>query len=54
MGPHVDGWHNVPRRIAATGRQVKAGWFRTIDPHVVSFQFMNLAGATTLSRAGGS
>jgi hypothetical protein len=36
VGLHVDTWHNIPRHIAAPGRQVKVGWFRTIDPHVVN------------------
>ncbi|MFI6928350.1 DUF5994 family protein [Nonomuraea spiralis] len=35
VGLHVDTWPNVPRRIAAPRRQVKVGWFGTIDPHVV-------------------
>jgi hypothetical protein len=36
VGLHVDTWHNVPHSIAAPRRQVKVGWFRTIDPHVVN------------------
>lgn len=36
VGLHIDAWANIPRRIAAPGRQVKVGWFRTIDPHVVN------------------
>ncbi|MFB4273505.1 DUF5994 family protein [Nonomuraea sp. GTA35] len=36
VGLHVDIWHNIPHRIAAPGRYVKVGWFRTIDPHVVN------------------
>ncbi|MFI0422824.1 DUF5994 family protein [Spongiactinospora sp. 9N601] len=35
VGLHIDTWHNIPRRIAAPGRQVKVGWFRTIDPQVI-------------------
>ncbi|MEV1203894.1 DUF5994 family protein [Microbispora rosea] len=36
VGLHIDTWDNIPRRIAAPGRQVKVGWFRTIDAHVVT------------------
>jgi hypothetical protein len=36
VGLNIDTWHNIPRRIAAPGRQVRVGWFRTIDPHVVN------------------
>ncbi|MEU5869892.1 DUF5994 family protein [Nonomuraea sp. NPDC047529] len=36
VGLHVDTWHNIPHRIAAPGRQVRVGWFRTIDPHLIN------------------
>ncbi|TDD13392.1 DUF5994 family protein [Nonomuraea diastatica] len=36
VGLHIDTWDNIPRRIAAPGRHVKVGWFRTIDPHLVT------------------
>src|SRR5690606_35740155 len=36
VGLNIDTWHNIPRRIAAPGRQVRVGWFRTIDPHMVN------------------
>ncbi|MEV4110163.1 DUF5994 family protein [Nonomuraea sp. NPDC049695] len=36
VGLHLDTWDNIPHRIAAPGRHVKVGWFRTIDPHVVN------------------
>jgi hypothetical protein len=36
VGLHIDTWDNIPRRIAAPGRQIRVGWFRTIDPHVAN------------------
>ncbi|MEV5497700.1 DUF5994 family protein [Nonomuraea fuscirosea] len=36
VGLHIDTWDNIPHHIAAPGRHVKVGWFRTIDPHVVN------------------
>ncbi|MER6512078.1 DUF5994 family protein [Nonomuraea sp. NPDC001636] len=36
VGLHVDTWHSIPHRIAAPGRQVRVGWFRTIDPHLIN------------------
>ncbi|TMR12009.1 hypothetical protein ETD86_33900 [Nonomuraea turkmeniaca] len=36
VGLHVDTWGNIPHHIAAPGRQVKVGWFRTIEPHVIN------------------
>lgn len=32
----TDRWDAVPRRIAADGRLVRVGWFRAIDPNMVS------------------
>lgn len=29
-------WTSAPRRVSADGRVVKLGWFRSLDPHLVS------------------
>jgi len=33
---HPDAWDMVPRRLMAHGRVIRLGWFRRIDPHLVS------------------
>lgn len=42
IGLHVDAWNNIPRRFPAPGRDVRVGWFRVMDP-----------GLITLSLSGG-
>ncbi|MBT2229151.1 DUF5994 family protein [Nonomuraea sp. NEAU-A123] len=42
VGVREDAWDHIPRRIPAPGRQVKVGWFRNTDPHVIT---LILAGA---------
>ncbi|WP_285776530.1 STAS domain-containing protein [Microtetraspora sp. NBRC 13810] len=36
VGLHPDAWDNIPRRLPARGRQVRVGWFRHTDPHLIS------------------
>ncbi|MEU8401696.1 DUF5994 family protein [Nonomuraea sp. NPDC048892] len=36
VGLHMDTWETSPHRITARGRQVKVGWFRAIDPHMIN------------------
>jgi hypothetical protein len=38
-------WENAPRRIAADGRTIRLGWFRSIDP-----QLLDLTGDATRGR----
>lgn len=40
-----DGWDPAPRRLAADGRIIRLGWFRSIDP-----QLLNLTGDFTRGR----
>ena len=40
-----DAWDPAPRRLAADGRTIRLGWFRSIDP-----QLLNLTGDTNPSR----
>jgi hypothetical protein len=42
---HPDSWETAPRRLAADGRTVRLGWFRSIDP-----QLLDLTGDTTRGR----
>ncbi|GIH79050.1 DUF5994 family protein [Planobispora longispora] len=39
VGVHQDAWQSIPRRIPARGRQVRIGWFRHADPHVITLIF---------------
>jgi hypothetical protein len=32
---NLDAWDRAPRRIAVDGRQVRVGWFQTMDPHMI-------------------
>jgi hypothetical protein len=32
---NLDAWDRAPRRIAVDGRQVRVGWFHTMDPHMI-------------------
>lgn len=36
VGLHVDAWDNIPHRIAAPGRAVRVGWFRSMDGRLVT------------------
>ncbi|MFI9561103.1 DUF5994 family protein [Nonomuraea endophytica] len=36
IGLHVDAWDNIPRRLSAPGRAVRVGWFRAMDPRLVT------------------
>jgi hypothetical protein len=40
-----DAWDTAPRRMAADGRTIRLGWFRSIDP-----QLLDLTGDTNRSR----
>ena len=40
-----DAWETAPRRLAADGRTIRLGWFRSIDP-----QLIDLTGDTTRGR----
>jgi hypothetical protein len=40
-----DAWETAPRRMAADGRTIRLGWFRSIDP-----QLLDLTGDTTRGR----
>ena len=40
-----DAWETAPRRLAADGRTIRLGWFRSIDP-----QLLDLTGDTTRGR----
>jgi hypothetical protein len=40
-----DAWEEAPRRLAADGRTIRLGWFRSIDP-----QLLNLTGDTKRGR----
>ncbi len=40
-----DAWESAPRRLAADGRTIRLGWFRSIDP-----QLLDLTGDTTRGR----
>jgi Family of unknown function (DUF5994) len=40
-----DAWETAPRRMAADGRTIRLGWFRSIDP-----QLLDLTGDTNRSR----
>lgn len=42
---HPDAWDAAPRRMAADGRTIRLGWFRSIDP-----QLLDLTGDTNSSR----
>jgi hypothetical protein len=42
---HPDTWETAPRRMAADGRTIRLGWFRSIDP-----QLLELTGDTTRGR----
>lgn len=33
---HRDSWDGVVRKLPVAGRIIRLGWFRTIDPHLVS------------------
>jgi hypothetical protein len=39
VGVSRDAWQDIPSRIPARGRQVRIGWFRHADPHVVVLFF---------------
>jgi hypothetical protein len=45
-GLSIDTWQNIPRRIDVAGRVVKVGWFRAIDPRIIS---LTLAGAEPIT-----
>jgi uncharacterized protein DUF5994 len=32
---NLDAWDRAPRRVAVDGRQLRAGWFRTMDAHTI-------------------
>ncbi|MEV1241563.1 DUF5994 family protein [Nonomuraea sp. NPDC049750] len=36
VGLHVDAWDDIPHRIAAPGRAVRLGWFRSMDGRLVT------------------
>ncbi|MFI6507052.1 DUF5994 family protein [Streptosporangium sp. NPDC050855] len=42
VGLPLDSWDDIPHRIAAPGRQVKIGWFRHMDAHVVTLIGANM------------
>jgi hypothetical protein len=39
VGVSRGAWQSIPHRIPARGRQVRIGWFRHADPHVVVLFF---------------
>jgi hypothetical protein len=39
---HRDSWDNDVRRLPVAGRIVRLGWFRTIDPHLVSLTGLDI------------
>jgi hypothetical protein len=45
-GLSIETWQNIPRRIPIAGRVVKVGWFRSIDPRIIS---LTLAGAEPIT-----
>jgi hypothetical protein len=45
-GLSIETWQNIPRRIPIAGRVVKVGWFRSIDPRIIS---LTVAGAEPVS-----
>ncbi|MEU4535322.1 DUF5994 family protein [Streptosporangium sp. NPDC023825] len=42
VGLPLKAWDDIPHRVAAPGRQVKVGWFRHMDPHVVTLIPVNM------------
>ncbi|MFB4267939.1 DUF5994 family protein [Nonomuraea sp. GTA35] len=46
VGVHVDAWDHLPRRIPARGRQVRVGWFRSADPHLIT---LSIAGTVPIT-----
>lgn len=36
IGLHVDAWDNIPHRLAMPGRAVRVGWFRVMDPRLIT------------------
>ncbi|MFI9561270.1 DUF5994 family protein [Nonomuraea endophytica] len=46
VGLHLDAWDHIPRRIPALGRQIRVGWFRSADPHLIT---LTIAGTTPIT-----
>ncbi|MGR6919956.1 DUF5994 family protein [[Actinomadura] parvosata] len=46
VGLHLGGWDHIPRRIPAPGRQVRVGWFRSADPHLIT---LSVAGTVPIT-----
>ncbi|MEV0386747.1 DUF5994 family protein [Nonomuraea sp. NPDC050643] len=46
VGLYLDAWDHIPRRIPANGCQVRVGWFRSSDPHLIT---LSVAGAAPLT-----
>jgi hypothetical protein len=48
VGLHLDAWDHIPRRTTARGRQVKVGWFRSADPHLITLSIAGTLPVTLL------
>ncbi|MEV4021049.1 DUF5994 family protein [Nonomuraea angiospora] len=48
VGLYLDAWDHIPRRIPARGRQVRVGWFRSADPHLITLSIAGTAPITLL------
>ncbi|YCK40204.1 DUF5994 family protein [Actinomadura sp. ATCC 39365] len=46
VGLYLDAWDHIPRRIPARGRQVRVGWFRSADPHLIT---LSIAGTVPIT-----
>jgi hypothetical protein len=46
VGLYRDAWDHIPRRIPARGRQVRVGWFRSADSHLVT---LSIAGTSPIT-----
>ncbi|MEU7002999.1 DUF5994 family protein [Nonomuraea sp. NPDC046570] len=48
VGLQVDAWDNIPHRIAAPGRVVRVGWFRSMDGRLVTLSIRGRQEGITL------
>ncbi|MFG1708032.1 DUF5994 family protein [Nonomuraea sp. M3C6] len=48
VGLYLDAWDHIPRRIPAPGRQVRVGWFRSAEPHLITLSIAGTAPITLL------
>ncbi|MFC4114463.1 DUF5994 family protein [Nonomuraea zeae] len=48
VGLYEEAWEHIPRRIQAPGRQVRVGWFRSADPHLITLSIAGTAPITLL------